>query len=123
MDATATMSPPRNGTAAEALDPPKVAATLPTNALTPPTSEDLDMNHNTFDDASSDLSELDMDMDQNNEQENATENAKKVDADINDDDDDDDDDGEEIVPDHYYGDGNVPVFKPVCSCLPKRWLS
>ena len=24
---------------------------------------------------------------------------------------------EEILPDHYYGGGKVPVFKPVCSAL------
>ena len=24
---------------------------------------------------------------------------------------------EEILPDHYYGGGKVPVFKPVCSTL------
>lgn len=59
----------------------------PTNALTPPTSEE--MNHNNdIDDGSSDLSELDLD----------PENE------------------EEIVPDHYYGGGKVPVFKPVCRC-------
>ena len=27
------------------------------------------------------------------------------------------DEEEEIVPDHYYGDGKVPVFKPVCVTL------
>ena len=25
------------------------------------------------------------------------------------------DDGEDIEPDHYYGGGKIPVFKPVCS--------
>ena len=28
----------------------------------------------------------------------------------------DDDDDEEIEPDHYYGGGKVPVFKPVRRC-------
>lgn len=54
----------------------------PAHALTPPTSED--MNNRVDDDASSDLSELDLG------------------------------DEEEIEPDHYWDDGRVPVFKPVC---------
>ncbi|KAG9680757.1 JmjC-domain-containing protein, partial [Aureobasidium melanogenum] len=54
----------------------------PAHALTPPTSEDN--NIRVDDDASSDLSELDLDME----------------------------DEEEIEPDHYWGDGKVPVFKP-----------
>ena len=29
----------------------------------------------------------------------------------------DDDDDEEIEPDHYWGDGKVPVFKPVCRSI------
>lgn len=58
--------------------------TEPAHALTPPTSEDN--NTRIDDDASSDLSELDLDMD----------------------------DEEEVVPDHYWDDGKIPVFKPVC---------
>lgn len=60
------------------------------HALTPPTSEELN-GGSTMDDGSSDLSDLDFDGDE----------------------------GEEIVPDHYYEGGKVPVFKPVCchSCL------
>ncbi|THX91599.1 hypothetical protein D6D08_03027 [Aureobasidium pullulans] len=54
----------------------------PAHALTPPTSEDN--NTRIDDDASSDLSELDLDMD----------------------------DEEEVVPDHYWDDGKIPVFKP-----------
>ena len=56
------------------------------HALTPPTSEDL--NPNKHDDGSSELSELDMD---------------------------EEDDIGDIEPDHYFGDGKIPVFKPVSS--------
>lgn len=63
----------------------------PTDALTPPTSEE--MNHDEPKQElhdESDLSELDLD-------------------------EDDDDDGEEIEPDHYWdaeNGGKIPVFKP-----------
>jgi hypothetical protein len=53
----------------------------PANALTPPTSEEMN-NEPKQDD--SELSDLDMS----------------------------DDDGEEVVPDHYWDDGKIPVFKP-----------
>jgi hypothetical protein len=59
------------------------ASAKPANALTPPTSEE--MNHE-IKDEESELSELDLS--------------------------DDEDDGEEIVPDHYWDGGNIPVFKP-----------
>lgn len=62
----------------------KGVITAPVNALTPPTSEDM---NSKMDDGSSDLSEL---------------------SDL-----EDDDDEEEIVPDHYYDGGKIPVFKPV----------
>ncbi|KAI5245704.1 hypothetical protein E4T43_02979 [Aureobasidium subglaciale] len=55
------------------------------HALTPPTSEDNNIRID--DDASSDLSELDLDLE----------------------------DEEEVVPDHYWDDGKVPVFKPTMS--------
>lgn len=55
----------------------------PANALTPPTSEE--MNH-----------------------ENKEEESELSDLDLS----DDEDDMEEIVPDHYWDDGNIPVFKP-----------
>ena len=55
----------------------------PAHALTPPTSEDN--NVRVDDDASSDLSELDLDLE----------------------------DEEEVEPDHYWDDGKIPVFKPV----------
>lgn len=71
----------------------KGATTAPVNALTPPTSEDM---NSKMDDGSSDLSEL---------------------SDIE----NDDDDEEEIVPDHYYDGGKIPVFKPVC-CTQKKIL-
>jgi hypothetical protein len=63
----------------------------PAHALTPPTSEDN--NIRVDDDASSDLSELDLDLD---------------------------DDNEEVEPDHYWGEGKVPVFKPVRHMLTNR---
>lgn len=66
----------------------------PAHALTPPTSEDN--NIRVDDDASSDLSELDLDMD----------------------------DEEEIEPDHYWDDGKVPVFKPVrCNTITTNHLN
>jgi hypothetical protein len=64
-----------------------------TSALTPPTSEDLDKRE----DASSELSELDME-------------------EANEDDDADDDIGD-IEPGYYYEDGKIPVFTPVSPSL------
>lgn len=61
------------------------------SALTPPTSEDMDKRE----DASSELSELDMDMGK--------------------DEDEADDDIGDIEPGYYYEDGRIPVFTPVCS--------
>ncbi|KAF2478732.1 hypothetical protein BDY17DRAFT_349761 [Neohortaea acidophila] len=57
----------------------------PANALTPPTSEELNNPEPGKELDESDLSELDLS---------------------------DDDDGEEIEPDHYWDDGKIPVFKP-----------
>ena len=59
------------------------ASAKPANALTPPTSEE--MNHETKD-SDSELSDLDLS--------------------------DDEDDSEPIEPDHYWDGGNIPVFKP-----------
>ena len=89
---TAALSPQSHDDSAAALPVSKdaTAASAPANALTPPTSED--MNTKMEDDNSSDLSDLDMDVD--NEE-----------------------DEEEITPDHYYGGGKIPVFKPVCYTL------
>lgn len=56
----------------------------PASALTPPTSEDMDPKPTDNADASSVLSDPE-----------------------------EEGDLEEIKPDHYYGDGKVPVFKPV----------
>jgi hypothetical protein len=63
----------------------------PAHALTPPTSEDNNIRID--DDASSDLSELDFDLD---------------------------DEEEDVEPDHYWGEGKVPVFKPVRHMLTTR---
>ena len=67
------------------------ASAKPANALTPPTSEE--MNHETKD-SDSELSDLDLS--------------------------DDEDDGEPIEPDHYWDGGKIPVFKPVRCNLPGR---
>lgn len=58
--------------------PPK-----PTNALTPPTSEEMNVDETKKEQDESDLSDLDLD-----------------------------DDDEEIEPDHYWDGGKIPVFKP-----------
>ena len=65
-------------------------------ALTPPTSESTKDNH---DDSGSELSDLE------------PEEAPKLEP-VEDQKEDDDDDAE-IVPDHYYDGGKIPVFKPV----------
>lgn len=66
----------------------------PAAALTPPTSEDNDVKLETQ--SSSDLSEIALDAEQH------VEEAEE----------------EEIVPDHYYDGGKIPVFKPVShNCL------
>lgn len=95
MEATETILPVIDGTATDLPDASKLAngpANAPANALTPPTSEDMD-NHK-IDDGSSDLSDLE----------------------------DLDDDGDDIEPDHYYDGGKVPVFKPVCLFSPTCML-
>lgn len=56
----------------------------PASALTPPTSEEMNIGEQKQEMEDSELSDLDLD----------------------------DDDDEEIEPDHYYGDGKIPVFKP-----------
>ncbi len=56
----------------------------PANALTPPTSEEMNHEGKTEVHDDSELSDLDLD----------------------------EDDGEEIEPDHYWDGGKIPVFKP-----------
>jgi hypothetical protein len=68
-------------------DLPAAPASATTRVLTPPTSEDMGKRE---EQDSSDLSDLEL------EDEN-----------------EDDDDIGDIQPDHYFGDGKVPVFKPV----------
>lgn len=71
-------------------------------ALTPPTSEDLEKDERrTRARSSSELSELGPDIFP----------AEQGSVD------DGDDDGEVIEPDHYFGGGRIPVFKPVSFCL------
>ena len=60
-------------------------APKPANALTPPTSEEMNHDERKQEHEDSELSDLDLD---------------------------DEDDGEEIEPDHYWDDGKIPVFKP-----------
>ena len=68
-------------------------------ALTPPTSEGTKGNN---DDTSSELSDLEPEEPPKLESETIPEVEEP----------------EEVVPDHYYGDGKIPVFKPV-SCKPQ----
>lgn len=68
--------------------------------FTPPASEES-AKHDSPDASSSDLSEMDIDDDDDNAYNNA--NKNNMDAGSEDD----------VVPDHYYGGGRVPVFKPV----------
>ncbi|KAK3672850.1 hypothetical protein LTR78_007203 [Recurvomyces mirabilis] len=56
----------------------------PTNALTPPTSEEMNLHDHRQENEDSELSDLDLD----------------------------DDDEEDIEPDHYWDGGKIPVFKP-----------
>ena len=78
MEHTAAMSPePR-----ETIEPP---VAKPTNALTPPTSEE--MNHD-------------------EEKKKEAEDSELSDLDL------DEDDIGEIEPDHYWDGGKIPVFKP-----------
>lgn len=60
--------------------PPK-----PANALTPPTSEEMNQDEAKKEHDESDLSDLDLDLDE---------------------------DDEDIEPDHYWDGGKIPVFKP-----------
>ena len=59
-------------------------ATKPANALTPPTSEEMNHDEKKKEHEDSELSDLDLD----------------------------DDDLEDIEPDHYWEGGKIPVFKP-----------
>ena len=68
-------------------------------ALTPPTSEGTKGNND--DDTSSELSDLEPE-----EPPKYEEDGPPV-----------VEEPEEVVPDHYYGDGKIPVFKPVSPCL------
>lgn len=70
-------------------------------ALTPPTSESTGKKDD--DDSGSELSDLEP-------EESIEEPAPSQTI-------DEDDDDAEIFPDHYYEDGNVPVFKPVSITL------
>ena len=83
MDASIALSPEPHDVVKPITEP---VTSKPANALTPPTSEE--MNHELKkEDEESDLSDLDLD-------------------------DDEEEDGEDIEPDHYWDDGKIPVFKP-----------
>ena len=86
--ADAAMSPPSEGEVKMEIDQ---ADSRP--ALTPPTSEDTDKKD---DDSGSELSDLEP---EESPEEHSVHTTSK--------------DEEEIVPDHYYEGGKVPVFKPV----------
>ncbi len=72
-------------------------------ALTPPTSESTGKKDDDDDDSGSELSDL--------EPEESIEEPAPGQTII------DNDDDAEIVPDHYYENGNIPVFKPVSIAL------
>jgi hypothetical protein len=82
-NATAPLSPAHHDDPKLTTETVAGATAKPANALTPPTS--VEMNHETKDEES-ELSDLDLS--------------------------DDEDDGEVIEPDHYWDGGNIPVFKP-----------
>ena len=107
--ASAVMSPP-----AEAGTPPDIKLERERKpALTPPTSEGTNKKD---DDSSSELSDL--------EPEGDSFSAEVKQEEVDDNVVEEDDDGE-IFPDHYYDDGNVPVFKPVSGVwidvVPIKW--
>ena len=79
MDATAALSPDSHH--AQSTNDPLAK---PSAALTPPTSEEMNMDDGAKEHEDSELSDLDLD----------------------------DDDEEDIEPDHYWDNGNIPVFKP-----------
>ena len=79
MEHTAALSPEQLNAKAT-IEP----AAKPANALTPPTSEEMNHEVPQKEHEDSELSDLDLD----------------------------DDDGEEIEPDHYWEGGKIPVFKP-----------
>ncbi len=104
--AAAAMSPPAG--VGEVKMVPDQEHTHP--ALTPPTSENTDKKD---EDSDSELSELEPEIEEPGVEPKMEPKTEKVE--------------EEIVPDHYYEGGKVPVFKPVsalpspscliCSCI------
>ncbi|TKA47394.1 hypothetical protein B0A55_13293, partial [Friedmanniomyces simplex] len=82
----AALSPASHGEAVKATTEPEAAAPKPANALTPPTSEEMNVDERKQEHEESDLSDLDLD--------------------------DEDEDDEDIEPDHYWDGGKIPVFKP-----------
>lgn len=79
MDATAALSPEPHPA-----KPTTEPVAKPANALTPPTSEEMNHDETMQEHEESELSDLELD----------------------------DEDEEEIEPDHYWDNGNIPVFKP-----------
>ena len=71
-------------------------------ALTPPTSEGTGKKEDDDDDSGSELSELEPEEPIADPE--PGQNIKE----------EEDDNQDEIVPDHYYEGGKIPVFKPVC---------
>ena len=80
MDAATALSPDSRHAQQSAHD----AVAKPSAALTPPTSEEMNVDDAAKEHDDSELSDLDLD----------------------------DDDEEDIEPDHYWDNGNIPVFKP-----------
>ena len=92
----ATMSPPAE--AGDVKREPDHELIHP--ALTPPTSENTDKKD---DDSDSELSELEPEIEEPKIEPKIEPQVEKVE--------------EEIVPDHYYEDGKIPIFKPVSKLL------
>ena len=82
----AALSPASHGEAAKVTTETEAVAPKPANALTPPTSEEMNVDERKQEHEESDLSDLDMD--------------------------EEEEDDEEIEPDHYSDGGKIPVFKP-----------
>lgn len=75
--------------------------------MTPPASEESNK-HDSDNASSSELSEMELDEDDDKRFKNH--NSEKMEG--------VEGGTEEVVPDHYYGDGRVPVFKPVRNSRP-----
>jgi hypothetical protein len=81
----AALSPNSHGGVKASVEQPANNALKPANALTPPTSEEMNVDEAGKEHEDSELSDLDLD---------------------------DEEEEEDIEPDHYWDGGKIPVFKP-----------